>query len=392
MNTNIGGTILTLEPEALQTQASDFSVAPTLGTIQAPQVMINGQYQAGAMNESMLTAEETQLVEQFSKEINFADTKQVLSYGASAQKSLYDFSAAVLKKVSTKDLGDIGEDLLGLTAELNMSTEVEKKGFRGLFQKAKWSADKLRANFATVEGNIDRIVKDLQKHQVALTQDVTMYDHMYELNLKYYKDLTLYIIAGKKALDNAVNTVLVQLKEKAEQSRMQEDIQAYDNFQRLCHRFERKIDDLERSRMVSLQTTPQVRLIQMNGEELLEKIQSSITNTIPLWRNQMIIALGVERSARAVRAQNAVTDQTNQLLINNSERLKMSTIEVAKASERSIVDIDTLKKCNADLITSINEVVRIHENGTKQRREAQVELVKIEEELKQALLNAGATR
>ena len=380
---------LTLNPDEQPREDFSFDATPRMGTIQMPTV--SKEYQAGSIDESMLTVEEKQMVEQFASEINIADSKQVLSYGAAAQRNISDFSISVLNKVKTRDLGDVGESLKELTVALNATTEPEKKGIMGLFQKAKRNIEGIKANYAKAETNVQTIVRDLEQHQVVLMQDISMFDQMYELNLKYYRDLTMYIIAGKKALDKAKGETLEALKEKAERTQLQEDVQAYNDYLGLCNRFEKKLHDLELTRAITIQSAPQVRMVQNNDEEMLEKIQSSIINTIPLWRNQMVLALGIEHSRRAIKAQNAVTETTNNLLTQNAETLKQATVDSAREAERSIVDIATLKKCNQELITSINEVVKIHEQGSKKRQQAQEELVKIEQELKRAMLEA-ATR
>ena len=380
---------LTLNPDEQPREEFSFDKIPQMGTIQMPTV--SKEYQAGSIDESMLTVEEKQMVEQFASEINIADSKQVLSYGAAAQRNISDFSISVLNKVKTRDLGDVGESLKELTVALNATTEPEKKGIMGIFQKAKRNIEGIKANYAKAETNVQTIVRDLEQHQVVLMQDISMFDQMYELNLKYYRELTMYIIAGKKALDKAKGETLAVLKEKAERTQMQEDVQAYNDYLGLCNRFEKKLHDLELTRVITIQSAPQVRMVQNNDEEMLEKIQSSIINTIPLWRNQMVLALGIEHSRRAIKAQNAVTETTNNLLTQNAETLKQATVDSAREAERSIVDIATLKKCNQELITSINEVVKIHEQGSKKRQQAQEELVKIEQELKRAMLEA-ATR
>lgn len=380
---------LTLNPDEQPRENFSFDKIPQMGTIQMPTV--SKEYQAGSIDESMLTVEEKQMVEQFASEINIADSKQVLSYGAAAQRNISDFSISVLNKVKTRDLGDVGESLKELTVALNATTEPEKKGIMGIFQKAKRNIEGIKANYAKAETNVQTIVRDLEQHQVVLMQDISMFDQMYELNLKYYRDLTMYIIAGKKALDKAKGETLEALKEKAERTQLQEDVQAYNDYLGLCNRFEKKLHDLELTRAITIQSAPQVRMVQNNDEEMLEKIQSSIINTIPLWRNQMVLALGIEHSRRAIKAQNAVTETTNNLLTQNAETLKQATVDSAREAERSIVDIATLKKCNQELITSINEVVKIHEQGSKKRQQAQEELVKIEQELKRAMLEA-ATR
>lgn len=379
---------LTLDPDNQATPTFNFDTMPRMETVQMPAV--SKDYNAGSIDETMLTPEEVQMVEQFATEINIADTRQVLSYGAAAQRNISSFSVSVLNKVQTRDLGDVGQQLKELTCILNETTEPEKKGVLGIFQKAKRGIESIKADYAKAETNVQRIEKDLEHHQVVLMQDVAMFDQMYELNLKYYRELTLYIIAGKKALDKAKGETLLAIKEKADRTQMQEDVQAYNDYLSMCNRFEKKLHDLELTRMITIQSAPQVRLIQNNDEEMLEKIQSSIINTIPLWRNQMVLALGIQHSKSAIEAQNAVTATTNNLLQMNATILKQATIDTAKESEKSVVDIATLKKCNQELITSINEVVKIHEDGVKKRQKAQEELVKIEDELKKALLEAGS--
>lgn len=376
---------LTLEPDEktkgdlLESVPAMKNVASTLGT----------HYSAGTIDESMLSDDEKRMVEQFASEIDIENVNQVVNYGIKAQTNISEFSTAILKKVKTYDLGEVGDSLKELTIALDASTEPEKKGILGVFQKAKRGIDSIRANYVKAESNVDRIEKDLLKHRDVLEQDISMYQQMYELNVQYYKELTMYIIAGKKALDHAKKTKLVELKTIAEQSDKQEDVQAYRDYEDLCHRFEKKLSDLEITRVISIQSAPQVRMLQNNDREMLDKLQSSLANTIPLWRNQLVLSLGIEHTNRALSAQTALADKTNELLRKNAETLKMATIETAKQSERPIVDIDTLKQCNRDLITSINEVVKIHEQGAVQRVKAQEELVKIEEELKQTMLEAG---
>ena len=256
----------------------------------------------------------------------------------------------------------------------------------GLVQKAKRGVDSIRANYTKAENNVNRIEKDLQQHQSVLSNDIMMYQQMYELNVQYYRELTVYIIAGKKALDRAKNEKLLKLKEKADISGMQEDVQQYRDYEDLCYRFEKKLSDLEITRIISIQAAPQVRMLQNNDREMLDKLQSSLANTIPLWRNQLVLSLGIEHTRRALEAQSTLADKTNELLRKNSETLKMATVETAKQAERSIVDIETLRQCNKDLITTINDVLKIHKQGEEKREKAQVELTKIEEELKQVML------
>lgn len=382
-------TTLTLNPEEEKQSNTLLEDVPVMQTVQ-PIVQTQVEYSAGSIDESMLNNDEKEMIAQFANEIDISNAKQVIQYGSSAQKSISDFSVNILGKVKTSELGDVGDALKELTVALDATTEPEKKGILGIFQKAKRGVDSIKANYAKAETNVSRIEKDLEKHQVVLTQDVEMFEQMYDLNLQYYRELTMYIIAGKKALDKARGEQLEALKEKAETSQMQEDVENYNKYVNLCNRFEKKLHDLELTRVIAMQVAPQIRLLQDNDQEMLEKIQSSLVNTIPLWRHQMVLALGIEHTQRALSAQNMITEKTNELLTRNAETLKMATVETAKEAERSVVDIATLKKCNQQLISSISEVVKIHEQGAKRRQDAETELVKVEQELKQALLEAGS--
>lgn len=382
-------TKLTLNPEEDKQSNILLEGAPVRQTVQ-PIVQTQTEYNAGSIDESMLSNDEKEMVAQFANEIDISNAKQVIQYGSSAQKSISDFSVNILGKVKTSELGDVGDALKELTVALDATTEPEKKGIFGIFQKAKRGVDYIKANYAKAETNVSRIEKDLEKHQVVLTQDVEMFEQMYDLNLQYYRELTMYIIAGKKALDKARGEQLEALKVKAETSQMQEDVENYNKYVNLCNRFEKKLHDLELTRVIAMQVAPQIRLLQDNDQEMLEKIQSSLVNTIPLWRHQMVLALGIEHTQRALSAQNMITEKTNELLTRNAETLKMATVETAKEAERSVVDIATLKRCNQQLISSISEVVKIHEQGAKRRQDAETELVKVEQELKQALLEAGS--
>lgn len=382
-------TTLTLNPEEEKQSNTLLEGVPVRQTVQ-PIVQTQAEYSAGSIDESMLSNDEKEMIAQFANEIDISNAKQVIQYGSSAQKSISDFSVNILGKVKTSELGDVGDALKELTVALDATTEPEKKGILGIFQKAKRSVDSIKANYAKAETNVSRIEKDLEKHQVVLTQDVEMFEQMYDLNLQYYRELTMYIIAGKKALDKARGEQFEALKEKAETSQMQEDVENYNKYVNLCNRFEKKLHDLELTRVIAIQVAPQIRLLQDNDQEMLEKIQSSLVNTIPLWRHQMVLALGIEHTQRALSAQNMITEKTNELLTRNAETLKMATVETAKEAERSVVDIATLKRCNQQLISSISEVVKIHEQGAKRRQDAETELVKVEQELKQALLEAGS--
>ena len=375
---------LTLNPE-VQKRNPLLDDVPAMQSVVPP--MGETGYSAGTIDESMLSDEERKMINQFASEIDIADVNQVVKYGMAAQQNISDFSVSILKKVKTYDLGEVGTSLKELTVALDATTEPEKKGIFGVFQKAKRGVGSIRANYAKAERNVDRIEKDLHIHQNILIQDVSMYQQMYELNVQYYKELTMYIIAGKKALDLAKNGKLQELKARADKTNLQEDVQAFKDFEDLCYRFEKKIADLEMTRVIAIQSAPQVRMLQNNDREMLDKLQSSLSNTIPLWRNQLVLSLGIEHSKRALDAQSTLTDKTNDLLRKNSETLKMATIETAKEVERPIVDIETLRICSKNLVSSVNEVVKIHEQGSAKRIKVQEELVKIEEELKQAMLD-----
>ena len=345
---------------------------------------------AGAIDESMLNQEEREMVNQFASEIDISNVDQIVKYGSAAQRNISDFSVSVLRKVKTLDLGEVGDSLKELTVALDATVEPEKKGIMGLFQKGKRAVGSVMANYAKAETNVDKVEKALQKHQVVLTQDISMYQQMYELNLDYFKQLTMYVIAGKKALLAARSGKLAELRARAERSEKQEDLFAYKDFEDQCGRFEKKLSDLEVTRVISMQSAPQIRLLQNNDREMLDKIQAAISNTIPLWRNQLVISLGIEHSRRAIDAQQYLYDKTNELLVKNAESLHVSAAETAKAAERPIVDIDTLRRCNKELIASIKDVVRIHEQGTLQRQKAQEEMARIESELKQAMLEVAS--
>ena len=339
------------------------------------------------MDDKLLSDEEKKAVEEFSHKINIRDTNMILQYGAAAQKSVAGFSESALNNVRSKDLGEVGQDLSQLVVELKGFGEgEEKKGFMGLFKKAGNRLETMKAQYSKVEANVDKIAQSLEQHQITLLKDVAMFDQMYELNLKYYKELTMYILAGKKRLEEVRTGELEELRLKAEKSGLAEDAQAYNDLVNLCNRFEKKIHDLELTRMVSVQMGPQTRLLQNNDTLMIEKIQSSLVNTIPLWKSQMVLALGMEHSRQATAAQNAVTEMTNELLRKNADTLKMGTINTAKEAERSIVDNETLQHTNEQLISTLDEVARIQKEGAEKRKAAEVELGRIEGELKQKLL------
>ena len=338
------------------------------------------------VDESMLTEQERAAVDEFVKKIDITDTNLVLNYGVAAQKSGATFSENALSSVRNKDLGEVGETLSNLVVEVKGFGQEEKKGFAGLFHKQKDKLELMRAQYGKAETSVNRIVSELEKHQVTLMKDIAMLDQMYELNLKYYKELTMYIIAGKKRLAEVRSGELEELRKKAEASGLAEDAQAYNDYAQKCERFEKKLHDLELTRMVSLQMGPQTRLLQNNDTLMVEKIQSSLVNTIPLWKSQMVLALGMEHSRQATAAQSAVAQTTNELLKKNADMLKMGTIATAKEAERSIVDIETLQHTNEQLVSTLDEVVNIQREGAQKRKEAEVELGRIEGELKQKLM------
>ena len=363
---------LTLTPEAPATPA-------------APEV--KKEVEPVVLDESMLTEQERAAVNEFSKKIDVRDTNQVLQYGAAAQKSVASFSESALANVRNKDMGEIGEDLSRLVVELKgFGAAEEKKGLAGLFKKTGNRIEAMKAQYSKVESNVDKIAQNLENHQITLLKDVAMFDQMYELNLKYYKELTMYILAGKKRLADVRSGELEELRKKAEASGLAEDAQAYNDLVSMCDRFEKKLHDLELTLMVSIQMGPQTRLLQNNDTLMIEKIQSSLVNTIPLWKSQMVLALGMEHSRQATAAQNAVTEMTNELLKKNADTLKMGTIATAKEAERSVVDIETLQHTNQQLISTLDEVARIQKEGAAKRKEAEAELGRIEGELKQKLM------
>ena len=336
---------------------------------------------------AILSPKEQEQVEAFVKQIDVTNSQLVLQYGASAQKKIADFSEAALGNVRSKDLGEIGNDLAAVVTELkSIDEEEEEKGFLGFFKRNANKLANMKAKYAKAEENVDRICKVLEGHQIQLLKDAAMLDQMYELNLTYYKELSMYILAGKEKLELVRTKELPELLEKAERSGLPEDTQKAKDLAELCNRFEKKIYDLELTRTVAMQMAPQIRMIQSNDTAMSEKIQSTIVNTIPLWKSQMVLAIGVEHSAQAAKAQREVSDMTNALLKKNAETLKMATIETAKESERGIVDIETLKQTDETLISTLDEVMRIQEDGRTKRREAETELVQIEDAMRQKLM------
>ena len=384
---------LTLDPSGAAAQAPaapELTLEAGQTQSQADQAALQAQRDANAvkLDESMLSEAERKMVDEFSQKIDVTDSNLVLQYGAAAQKNIAAFSESALNNVKTKDLGEVGEALSSLVVELKHFGEDEEKkgGIFGFFQKRKNELEALKASYAKAETNVDKIVKVLENHQVTLMKDIAMFDQMYELNTKYYKELTMYILAGKKRLEYLRTHDLAELKKKADASGAQEDAQAYNDFANLCSRFEKKLHDLELTRMISIQMGPQTRLLQNNDTQMLEKIQSSLVNTIPLWKSQMVLALGLEHGRQATAAQTAVTNMTNELLQKNADLLKMGTVETAREAERSVVSIETLQHTNQQLISTLDEVMKIQTEGAQKRKEAEAELGRIEGELKQKLL------
>lgn len=339
-----------------------------------------------AMDETVLSEEERKIADSFAQQIDLTDSAVILQYGAGTQKKMADFSETALENVRTKDLGEVGDLLSGVVTELKSFDEEEEKGFLGFFKKQGNKIQALKAKYAKAEANINTICKALESHQIQLLKDIALLDKMYELNLTYFKELTMYIIAGKKKLEEVRVGQLRELTEKARRTGLAEDAQAAKDLGSMCERFEKKIHDLELTRMISIQTAPQIRLVQNNDTVMTEKIQSTLVNTIPLWKSQMVLALGVEHSAQAAKAQREVSDMTNELLRKNAEKLKMATTETAKESERGIVDIETLRATNETLISTLDEMIVIQEEGRRKRQEAETEIARMEQELKSKML------
>ena len=362
---------LTLEPEKAEAEVPAEEIVP---------VNIEDKIQ--------LSDEDMKVVDNFVKQIDISNTTHVLQYGADAQKKMADFSDMALEKVRTKDLGTVGDTLSELIVELKgfSALEEENKGIKGLFRKAANPVVKLKAKYDKAEVNVEKVVDVLEGHQVTLTKDIAVLDEMFAANNTNFKQLSMYIVAGKKKLEEAQNVTLPQLKAKAEASGEAADAQAANDFASMCNRFEKKLHDLDLTRTVSLQMAPQIRMVQNNDALMVEKIQTTLVNTIPLWKSQMVLALGLANNEAAVEAQKAVSDTTNELLKKNAEVLKKTTVDVARESERGIVDIETLKNTNRQLIETIDEVMKIQQEGREKRKAAEVELAKIELELKNKLL------
>lgn len=337
--------------------------------------------------EENLTPEELQMVEEFSRKIDLNNTQAILQYGVGTQKKMADFSETALKNVRTKDLGEIGDLLSGLVVELkSFEIDEQEKGLKALFKKSANKTTALKAKYDKAEVNVNAVCEALENHQQTLLKDIALLDKMYEVNLTYFKELSMYIIAGKQKLADVRANELASAIRKAQQSNLPEDAQAAKDLENKCERFEKKIHDLELTRTICIQTAPQIRLVQNNDTLMAEKIQSSIVNTIPLWKSQMVLALGIEHSNQAAKAQREITDMTNQLLRKNADILQTATVETAKESERGIVDIETLKHTNEKLIATFDEVMQIQNQGRERRRAAEIEMQRIEDEMKRKLL------
>lgn len=373
----------------MSNEFEEMAAAPTL-TLEPfqgeKQDVIPVEKEEPALEEVALTEEEKKTVDAFAAQIDLTNSSVILQYGAGTQKKMADFSESALGNVRTKDLGEVGELLTGVVKELKDFDEEEEKGFLGIFKKTSNKITAMKAKYAKAETNINQICKVLENHQIQLLKDIAILDKMYAANLTYFKELSMYILAGKKKLSETRAKELPNLLSKAQESGLAEDAQAARDLDSMCNRFEKKIHDLELTRTVSIQTAPQIRLVQGNDTLMVEKIQSTIVNTIPLWKSQMVLSLGVEHSVQAAAAQREVTDMTNELLKKNADKLKMATINTAKESERGIVDIETLKITNESLISTLDEVVHIQQEGRQKRQEAEKEMLRLEGELKQKLL------
>lgn len=371
---------MTNEFDTLQT-APVLTLEPFSEEVQAPAPKEEEQ-----LDDTILTPEERAMVESFAQQIDLENSSMILQYGAGTQKKMADFSESALENVRTKDLGEVGTLLSDVVSELKDFDAEEEKGFLGIFKKSSNKLQQMKNKYAKAEANINQIVTVLENHQVQLMKDIAILDKMYELNLTYFKELSMYILAGKKKLGEVREGKLKELIQKAELSGLPEDAQAARDLDSMCNRFEKKIHDLELTRQISIQTAPQIRLVQGNDTMMVEKIQSTIVNTIPLWKSQMVIALGVTHSTQAAESQRQVSDMTNELLKKNAEKLKMATIETAKESERGIVEIETLKATNESLISTLDEVMKIQQEGRQKRKEAEAEMVNLENQLKSKLL------
>ena len=380
-----------MEDKIMSNEFKDLDTAPTLTldpfqSQEEKKPPVAQKPEDPALDDSILTEEERRQVDAFASQIDLTNSTLVLQYGVGTQKKMADFSESALENVRSKDLGEVGDLLSGVVTELKSFDEEEEKGFFGFFKKGSNKIAAMKAKYAKAEENVNQIVKALEKHQVQLMKDTALLDKMYELNLTYFKELSMYILAGRKKLAEVRSTQLAELTAKAQASGLPEDAQAAKDLDSMCNRFEKKIHDLELTRMISIQTAPQIRLVQNNDTLMVEKIQSTIVNTIPLWKSQMVLALGVEHSSQAAAAQRQVTDMTNELLRKNAEKLKIATVDTARESERGIVDMETLKATNESLISTLDEVMNIQKEGRQKRQEAEAELRAMEQDLKTKLL------
>lgn len=366
-------------------ETPSLTLEPDLGELEKKEEVIP-QKQLQKEEVPVLTPEEQKMVNDFAAKIDIENTNQILQYGAGTQKKMADFSDTALENVKTQDLGEIGELISNVVGELKDFDVQEEGKFFGFFRKQTSKIENLKNKYDKAQVNVEKITDSLQQHQVRLMKDSAMLDKMYEQNLNYFKELTMYILAGKKKLEETRNGKLAEMKNKATLSGLPEDAQAARDLDEKCSRFEKKLHDLELTRTIAMQTAPQIRLIQNNDTVMVEKIQTTIVNTIPLWKSQMVLALGIAHSAEAAQAQRQVTDITNELLRKNAETLHMATVETAKESERGIVDLETLQKTNADLIQTLDDVMRIQMEGRQKRQAAEMEMHRMEEELKRKLL------
>ena len=375
-----------VKPQLTLTPSLDDAPVPELVAQPAATVPAAPEQATPQLDDSMLTDEEKQMVDSFAQQIDVRDSAMVLQYGAGAQKKMADFSETALSGVRTKDLGEVGGLITDVVTELRSFDATEEKGLFGFFKKGASKVDALRTRYDKAEANVNKIVEALKGHQMTLMKDAATLDKMYELNLTYFKELTMYLLAGKKKLAEVRSVDLAKLTEQARISGRAEDAQAAQDLEAMCTRFEKKLGDLDLTRTIAMQTAPQIRLVQNNEIVLVEKIQTTIVNTIPLWKSQMVLALGIANAAEAARAQNAVTNMTNDLLKKNAEMLHTSTVDIARESERGIVDIETLKNTNETLIKTFDEVMQIQAEGRQKRAEAEAEMRRMEADLKQKML------
>lgn len=363
------------------------TLTPNLEETPAPAAPAVTNAEPAGPEMGMLSADEQKQVEEFSKSIDLTDSQMILQYGAAAQRNIANFSETALSSVRTKDMGEVGDMIAGLVVELKgFDAEEESKGFLGLFRKAGRSVETLKAKYDKAEHNVDKIASQLEGHQITLMKDIAVLDQMYEKNLAYYKELTMYILAGQKCLEEARGVKLPELRKKAQETGLAEDAQRANDYDNMCLRFEKKLHDLELTRVVSMQMAPQIRMIQNNDTLMSEKIQTSLVNTIPLWKSQMVLALGISHSQRAMEARRQVSDMTKALLRKMQICLSRAPLRPRESRSGPVVDMETLKHTNESLISTLDEVLKIQTEGTQKRREAEVELRKIEGELKQKLL------